>query len=235
MMERILNNKWLKIALLAVLGLVLAGGLVWAGMQIGINQATRDTEQATRMIPSLILTQPPVATSAPTFQPEATPSPDETVNWKTYINTKYGYNLRYPPNWSETPCQGGTLSDDYLCLLSSDFEASLEGSLLKGSRITLSINDGKNAPFQPNCPENIYGYKFPCFEIQVADLKGWQTVIPKSSSEITTYPCRPDTMYFISNIIGGKQFMFLAEYNEGSRFTTQSIFKEILFTFRFLD
>ena len=38
MMERILNNKWLKIALLAVLGLVLAGGLVFAGVEIGKKQ-----------------------------------------------------------------------------------------------------------------------------------------------------------------------------------------------------
>lgn len=28
-----------------------------------------------------------------------TPTPDETANWKTYRNTKYSFELNYPPDW----------------------------------------------------------------------------------------------------------------------------------------
>jgi len=32
--------------------------------------------------------------------PTPTPTPDETANWKTYTNEKYGFTLKYPPEWS---------------------------------------------------------------------------------------------------------------------------------------
>ena len=32
----------------------------------------------------------------PTPTLEATPTPDETADWETYTNTKYGYSIRYP-------------------------------------------------------------------------------------------------------------------------------------------
>ena len=90
-------KPWLKIVLLAVLGLVLAGGLFFAGMQIGKQPATRNRQHATRIIPSLTPTQPPVATSTPTFPlVETTPPSDETSGWKTYTNLKYNYQFRYP-------------------------------------------------------------------------------------------------------------------------------------------
>ena len=34
--------------------------------------------------------------SLPTISPTSTPIP--TINWKTYINTKYGFTIQYPPN-----------------------------------------------------------------------------------------------------------------------------------------
>ncbi len=38
-----------------------------------------------------------------TSKSDASPAPtgvDETANWKTYTNTKYGYSVKYPPDWS---------------------------------------------------------------------------------------------------------------------------------------
>ena len=72
-----LTKHWVKIALLSVLGLVLAGGLVFAGIQIGKKQAL------------------PVAVS-----PASTPTIDPTANWKTYGNEKYKFTFKYPPEWN---------------------------------------------------------------------------------------------------------------------------------------
>ncbi|PJE67671.1 hypothetical protein COU95_01115 [Candidatus Shapirobacteria bacterium CG10_big_fil_rev_8_21_14_0_10_40_9] len=50
----------------------------------------------------------------PTPKAVATPTPDETANWKTYTNTKYGYSIKYPPDFeikeaeiANTPLIGG--------------------------------------------------------------------------------------------------------------------------------
>lgn len=32
-------------------------------------------------------------------QLEETTPEDETANWKTYRNGKYGYEIKYPPGW----------------------------------------------------------------------------------------------------------------------------------------
>jgi len=31
--------------------------------------------------------------------PKPSATPDETANWKTYINTKYSFSFKYPPDW----------------------------------------------------------------------------------------------------------------------------------------
>jgi hypothetical protein len=108
MVEKILNNKWLKIGLLALAGLLLAGGLVWAGMQIGKNSKLKSQKSKLQLkSQNLTPTQTPVVTLTPTFLPENTPLPDETAGWKTYevdyMSTKtFGFRLKYPsdPKWN---------------------------------------------------------------------------------------------------------------------------------------
>lgn len=39
----------------------------------------------------------------PTQQPQTSIMPDETVNWKTYTNKKYGFSFNYPPNLTLSP------------------------------------------------------------------------------------------------------------------------------------
>ena len=44
----------------------------------------------------------PRATSTPTPSPSTTS--DQTANWKTYTNTKYGYSFKYPADYEYAPC-----------------------------------------------------------------------------------------------------------------------------------
>jgi hypothetical protein len=39
------------------------------------------------------------ATIQPTISPIPTPTIDPTVDWKTYINSEYGYSFQYPQDW----------------------------------------------------------------------------------------------------------------------------------------
>ncbi|MDO8639116.1 MAG: hypothetical protein Q7R43_06075 [Candidatus Daviesbacteria bacterium] len=41
----------------------------------------------------------PVPIVAPQPIAQTSTSPDETANWKTYTNTKYGYSIKYPNDW----------------------------------------------------------------------------------------------------------------------------------------
>lgn len=43
------------------------------------------------------LTAKPTPTPVPTQIPTPTPTPDLTADWKTYINNKYSFQLKYPP------------------------------------------------------------------------------------------------------------------------------------------
>jgi len=110
-------KPWLKIILFLVLGLVLAGGLVWGGVQIGkkqtpvVSQLTPTPREIPTPTPTTVVipTQIPIATSTPM----STPTSDPTANWKTYTNTKYGYSIKYPPETrvEEGPAGGERLQE----------------------------------------------------------------------------------------------------------------------------
>lgn len=57
--------------------------LVLGGIVGGMVYSRSKTNQATSVYP----------------QPTTSQS-DQTANWKTYANTRYGYSIRYPPEWS---------------------------------------------------------------------------------------------------------------------------------------
>lgn len=52
----------------------------------------------------------PLPTTIPPF---LTPAPNPTANWKTYTNSKYGYVLKYPTNWSLVEQLSGAYADLY--------------------------------------------------------------------------------------------------------------------------
>jgi len=72
------KKPWVKIVILLIVILLVCTGLVFAGMEIQKRQA------ATLPTPSLVAI--------------ATPTPDPTASWKTYISAKYGYSIKYPNN-----------------------------------------------------------------------------------------------------------------------------------------
>lgn len=85
------HTNWPKILLFITLGLIVVAGSVFAGIQICKNQTTSQRPIVAQPILS------PTQTVATTVSP-ATPSSitNSTTDWKTYTNTKYGFQLTYP-------------------------------------------------------------------------------------------------------------------------------------------
>lgn len=76
------STNWSRILLFVVLGLAVAAGLVFVGIQIGKNQT-----------PS----QPPIIA-----QPSALPTQiaiNPTTNWETYSSASAGFSIEYPSGW----------------------------------------------------------------------------------------------------------------------------------------
>lgn len=89
------SNYWLIATIILVVFIVI-GGVYTLSLK----------SQKNTSIPSSI---PPTTISQPS------PTPEQTANWKTYINTKYGFSVKYPPNLIS---QEGKPSDLYLYSIS---------------------------------------------------------------------------------------------------------------------
>lgn len=84
--------KGLIIIFFVILVLILAGSLVYAGIQIGKKQSQ------VAVLPTPVPTKVLVPAENPTIIP-LTPTPGPTANWKIYTNIKYGYEFKYPHDW----------------------------------------------------------------------------------------------------------------------------------------
>lgn len=78
------EKPWLKPLLFSIFGIILAGGLVFAGYILGQRQVQ------------------PGPSPSPTPVVVVTPTPDPTADWKTY-NSEIGFSFRYPPYWQIQP------------------------------------------------------------------------------------------------------------------------------------
>lgn len=72
------SKRWLRISLIAV---VVLAGAAYGWMKL--NPAT------------------PVAELTRTPSASVTATPDPTAGWKTYTNTQYGFEVKYPADWKE--------------------------------------------------------------------------------------------------------------------------------------
>ncbi len=75
--------------------LILVGVLIMAAVAGGAYYFGRQTVSNPQPQNPVVVSQTPQPTSVSQATP--IPSPDQTTNWKTYTNTKYGYSFKYPP------------------------------------------------------------------------------------------------------------------------------------------
>lgn len=85
----------------------------------------------------------PAASQSTIQQQSPTPSPttDNTANWKTYINNKYGFQLLYPPSWQVKEFDISQDSEALFWLLISP-SPNNDRTILYPWKDLPSINDG---------------------------------------------------------------------------------------------
>jgi len=82
------------IVLLGVLvALVFGISGYYLGLKTGIDKKTSATATASATATS---------TAVASVSPKASATADETANWKTYTNDKYGFSFKYPNTWTIT-------------------------------------------------------------------------------------------------------------------------------------
>jgi len=79
------TKKGVSPVLLAISGLLMLGGIAFVALTLWQKGLLGG-----------FLAKP---TPTPTLAPEPTPTPDPTADWKIYTNTKYNYQVKYPPTW----------------------------------------------------------------------------------------------------------------------------------------
>jgi hypothetical protein len=93
-----------------------------------------------------ILKPTPIATS--------TPTPDPTANWKTYVNTKYNFSLKYPNEWRVDSMSQGTMGTGYTGATGLDnfLQISLSGKI----EPSLSVNiKASTTPIEKEIERNL--------------------------------------------------------------------------------
>ncbi|MEK7517821.1 MAG: PsbP-related protein [Patescibacteria group bacterium] len=92
----------------------------------------------------------PVVQNSVQATPIPSPTPvDETANWKTYTNTKYGFSLKYPNDWFSNNCEGNEV------LLLDPKEQILSCAKEPLDPIVVSIDTAKTADEYKNKLEKV--------------------------------------------------------------------------------
>lgn len=194
--------------------LALAGGIIlivgargiWAYRHMQINE-----ERATNTA------VPGVATTATSTAPM--PPVDETANWKTYTNEKYGFSFEYPGGWNFS-----------------------EGTSTQGGKLVFSVDfTSPSLSYQDNFKTN-FGVEIISADPKSSDTTGFLKLIGADVRVIKSEKIS------VSGIVGDyyKDLPGESSYNESvflhggkyfgiSQFTDNETYRAVLSTFKFAN
>ena len=161
--------------------------------------------------------------------PSTTTFTDETANWKTYINEKYRYSLKYPPNFSLQRSTDSTTSTNFI---ENTFSLTPLDKPLKFPQFSISVSTTKMAPDEwinnkGYCPD--WGSTPSCTPLEPGLIPNSVTFksVNRHYGSIDTYVKKGD---FLFNFSFGE-----LEPNTAFRNSELTFYNQILSTFKFLD
>ncbi|PIS13969.1 hypothetical protein COT65_01365 [Candidatus Shapirobacteria bacterium CG09_land_8_20_14_0_10_47_13] len=172
--------------------------------------------------------------------PTPTPTPDETANWKTYTNEKYQFSIKYPSDWGE----GNDLFLDktnrvwrMVHMASTKDRAYVSGPpetrLGKGAELSIEVLATAESG-------GVLGAEVLLSDERAKVIKNFSILdsVPAIRSTFS-HPKWLDTyteVDFIKNrLLYRLTWHYAEEYKERFRENPESIFDQILSTFKFLD
>lgn len=162
---------------------------------------------------------------------------DETANWKTYTNTKYGYELKYPSDWTFEEHQEYDSTSLYPPRLSEDVWDRIQKEFPLTSQPEIVVEVIEKPFFLPGS-ENLYGlYSIKPTLIKVGDKEGvysLATCAPSCWIEFDyPYDNGNKTLRLSLNSIGEENLsMINKEFDVDIRDISEDLFKEIMNTLK---
>jgi len=234
------NPLLFKLALFALLFSLVAAGiyLVWTKIIPKLGNKACTMEAKVCPDGSSVGRVPPDCEFSPCPSPSATP--DETANWKTYTNTKYGYSIKFPQTWE--PNRGpGNLSDIDL----SDqrdvdfFDPDLPGGD-PGTGLNIKVNEldatgtGRKCTDLNDCFSKTFNWL-----TETTTINKFSSTFLGQPAATFTYDRKTELytqswkyIYFIYN---GNAYNINASTDTSREKTIFEAFDQILSTFKFID
>jgi len=187
---------------------ILVGGAFW--MRAEKAQAPAAQPVAVQQPTPPALTQP--AVQQPTTQPTQT---DDTANWQTYTNTKYGYSLMAPKNFS-IGVTDATSGNETPAQIAVDNDVPIAGDYM-GDSVIINTDIGAHNIDDGKCAAGNF--------IKTVIADGQSVEICKGDNLHADFYSRILKTGMYAGIIGDK----------GKAQQTQEIFEKIISTFKFTN
>lgn len=171
------------------------------------------------------------------IQPTPSPLPDPTANWKTYINSKYNYSVKYPNNWTAKSTEPGPPD--------LQLNSTARGLVLYPSKFESSAQAQNSVSLMIEGPENVV---YPTYEKWVNDVgknvyfkvtNTEEKQFAEKSAKVVSgeydgygFPAKIISIYFGST--DGKSY-YNVSVVDNKNDSDLSTINQILSTFTFLD
>lgn len=203
--------KWILIVLIVIFVLAVGAGAYFLGQQ-SVKNSPGKTQFMTQ---------------------KSSPIPDATANWKTYTNSDFGFNLKYPTDWKVTTAFNPTQSPNLKLNLGLTPESSQQNSTVTPIYVSqydnpdnLSISDWQTQYNKGKQLANNF-YSPTDQETTVAGAKAY--INPKGN-------CQPYACYQIIIMVKNNVFIFHNVNLPNEDYSNnQKIFDQILSTLKFTN
>lgn len=166
--------------------------------------------------------------SKSTPSPQPPPTPDKNASWKIYMNELVGFKFQYPVEWSFTTKETTNQNYPRITIQSPDYQEKINGftTVLSGTKITINVNKPNESFKTLNDYVPFYATNITNISINEEPAIQFDYLYESQNATETTF--LHDGLYSIAITI-------IYPNKAQWRSINWETYKQILFTFKFLD